>query len=387
MGPQNGQSNIPQSPHVGGVVGGGGGNPQVYGSAGSSGSVKWEGRDGNSASELHRSKEAFERAMYDEARMHPDITVVIGVLNQFEITIATVEYLISKADRPAKLDIVFLDNGSDSLFHDYFWSHRSRKINDPAFTFVNETKNKGNYPYLIEAGLRNAHSESKIVAFFHSDLFITQQGWDTALIAQFDANPNLGLVGFIGSTQIDGFGGRGMGTHSNFQGNTYPKPSGEGAWQGSPASVHGKPDAGFIIDGAVVDGCAMVFRKSVLKDLPIKTDYPPHHFYDRLLSLQVREAGFKVGILGIACDHISGQVANHENSYHSLARAWAMNRYKILEPSEWVNVPENEAWFKNPTNPSKGHIPNGWDHVVYLSAEKLFLEEYRDVKHIIPVNC
>lgn len=306
-----------------------------------------------------------------------DLSIVMGVLNQFDIAVQAIQLLIERANRPKDLEFIIIDNGSVGDFGKYLADklgieHLSQIV--AQITIVKNQENVGNYP-LFSQGL--IYAKAPVVAFFHSDLFVYQKGWDTSIVAHFDANQDLGLVGFIGSTQLDSFGGRGSGTHSNFQGLTL------GKWSGSKAEVHGRKDEGFIIAGAVVDGCSMIFRTKVLASLEVKPDYPPHHFYDRMMSAQVIEAGYKVGILGIACDHISGQTANQENKWHDTAKAWCEKNLGITEPKQWVE--KNKAWFQNTMNPSRGQTPGGWDHVIYLEAEKRFLTEYRDVKHIVPI--
>ena len=348
------------------------------------------------------------------------LSIVIGILNQHDITKSTIRKLATYADDPQEIQLILIDNGSNPAFNPDDDIDITLRLFGQVTIHHNKV-NEGCYPGMFKQGLELANSP--VVAFIHSDLFIVHGGYDTAILAQFDNNQNLGLMGVIGSTEIDGFGGRGMGTHSNFQGGTYPKkagydqkrcrncnefeadhmvgsaklPNGEQctvmdswgdeAWTGSPAEVHGKRDEGFIIDGAVIDGCVMIFRKSILETIGFKENYPLHHFYDRAMSVQVREAGYKVGILGLKVDHISGQTANHENSYHEQAKQWAFEKWGITEPHQWYTLEENKNWVINSQNPSKGNVPNGWDHVIYLTAEKLFLEEYRDQKHIIPINC
>ena len=173
-------------------------------------------------------------------------------------------------------------------------------------------------------------------------------------------------MGFIGSDTIDIQGGRGYGTTSNFQGNVTKYQDRHGnkkEWKGSPASKHGLVSMGFS-SAAVVDGCAMIFRREVLEKIKERKDFPPHHFYDRLLSCETREAGYEVGVLGIGCDHINGQTANQEPAYHTFAERWAT------------------AHRLEPTINSEGK-PN-WDNTIYKEAEKQWLTEYRDQKHLVP---
>lgn len=299
------------------------------------------------------------------------ITVVVGVMNQFEIAEAAINLLMSNCEEPDAVDLLVIDNASDTPFEKWY---EERNHNMPfALNVLRLEENCGNYPIFKLAAER---SKTPVTAFFHSDLLIHQFGWDTTIIKAFTTDEELGLIGFIGSTDLDHLGGRGMGTVSNFQGATY------GKWQGSPAHVHGKVDSGLTIHGSVVDGCAMVFRTSVLKNIQWEENFPPHHFYDRMMSVQVLELGYKVGILGIGCDHISGQTANQESSWHNTAKKWAKDNLGIDEPEQYVNV--DPEWFANGMNPSNGQVPHGFDHVIYLEAERRFLKKYRDELHLIP---
>lgn len=305
------------------------------------------------------------------------LSIVIGVLNQFELSTRVIEFLCDNLSYGKDVQMIVIDNGSDTPFLEHINSTVTiKRLSETLgeFTVIRNDTNVGNYPLFFQ-GIN--YCKAPVAAFLHSDLFVYQKDWDAAVTAVFDANPNLGLVGFIGSTELDSFGGRGLGTVSNFQGATVDK------WTGSVSTIHGRKDEGFIIDGAVVDGCAMIFRKDTFLALEHKENFPPHHFYDRLMSAQVRAMGQKVAILGIKCDHISGQTANQEGKWHDTAREWCEKNLGITEPQQWVE--KNRTWWSNTMNPSRGHTPSGWDHAVYLEAERLFLTEYRDEKKIVPI--
>jgi hypothetical protein len=100
--------------------------------------------------------------------------------------------------------------------------------------------------------------------------------------------------------------------------------------------MHGRWLTG--LERAVVDGCPMAFRRGVLGAVEPLPGFPPHDFYDWLLSCQVEELGYDVGVLGIACDHISSNAA--------AARADRLSR--ILSP--WIEAAEKrwcpcgDAW-------------------------------------------
>jgi glycosyltransferase involved in cell wall biosynthesis len=280
------------------------------------------------------------------------LSIVFPVLNQNELADAAIESALHKMSGKVDYELIVLDNASDKPVEDFY--------KDVPHKIIRLEKNIGVYPTFWEA---LKHTDADILAFLHSDLIIDEQDWDERILAAFNVHPKLGLLGFIGSNEIDPSGGRGLGTTSNFQGvkTIYRDKAGnQKEWTGSTAEVHGKRSHGYS-KACVVDGCSMVFRRSVLEQIKQRLDFPPHHFYDRLLSCEVRELGYEVGVLGVGCDHISGQTVNQEEAYQIVfAREWAEKHN--LRPSEGAN----------------------WDSVIYKEAERQWLLEYRDKKHFIP---
>lgn len=82
-----------------------------------------------------------------------------------------------------------------------------------------------------------------------------------------------------------------------------------------------------------------------------------------MMSCQVLEAGQRVGFLGIECDHPGGTTTMFEQTYHDLCRRWC----------EEHGVSDAEQ-------------PGNWDLAVYRAGERVFLSEYRDQKHFIPLH-
>lgn len=279
--------------------------------------------------------------------------VVIPVLNQFPLAQAVIDFAVNNLQEPA--DLIILDNASDKPFEPKT-GHLAKILNKKV---IRLDHNIGVYPTFWEA---LKHTDADVLAFFHSDLFINELDWDKRVLSVFEAHPKLGLLGFIGSNEIDSAGGRGLGTTSNFKGDTYIYHSAEGVeskWTGSPAAAHGRHNTD-LTKASVVDGCAMIFRREVLEKIKQRDDFPPHHFYDRLLSTETRELGYEMGVLGIGCDHISGQTVNQESAYDIMAKAWA------------------EAHGLQ-----KDGLQN-WDSVIYREAERQWLAEYRGTKQLIP---
>jgi len=280
------------------------------------------------------------------------LAIVVPFLNQTEITKQTLKFLVENKTNPDTKILAF-DNDSDEEI----------ELPDGVDYYRSEV-NIGNYPVFSEA--LEFVKEYPVIAFFHSDLFVYEKGYDDRILQTFHDNQNLGLAGFVGSDEIDVAGGRGGGTMSNFMGYGTVITRLDGTlkeWKGSPAEAHGKRETGFK-NAAVVDGCSMIFRKKALEDIGFNPNFPLHHFYDRYMSCQMLEKQWKVGVLGIAFDHISGQTANQEQRYHDAAKDWC--------DAHGVQPPVIHQ--------------NNYDMSMYLEGERIFLREYRNEKRLIPIK-
>jgi len=272
------------------------------------------------------------------------LVTVVPVLNAFDVAQDSLRRMMLLAHEP---EILAIDNGSSQSLAGQVKAWKLEHVE-----VVRNAHNVGNYAAFAQ-GLKLAQKrEADVIAFFHSDLIIHERWWDDRVRVAFEQDPKLGLLGFIGSREIDGSGGRGLGTASNFL----------GLFGGGPAEVHGARLTG-LMPAAVVDGCSMIFRTEALAQIGSRRDYPPHHFYDRLMSCEVLEAGWRVAVLGIGCDHLGGRTAVLVPQYHEFAEAWCREHEVSLEPDG-----------------------DGWDLAVYREAERQFLREYRDGKHFIPVR-
>jgi glycosyltransferase involved in cell wall biosynthesis len=285
------------------------------------------------------------------------LSIVIPCLNQSALTTRVVKEILRTTDfLTSQVELLVIDNGSDKPFGGF---------EGPFVKVIRNEKTVGVYP-TFKQGFENTSGD--VVAFFHSDLIIWEKDWNQRVIKEFVNDARLGMIGFIGSNEIDYCGGRGLGTTSNFQG--LATSGGEQdeykIWRGSDAKVHGKVSDEFS-RAAVVDGCSMIIRRGTWNDIGYRTDFPPHHFYDRLISTQLLEKNWHIGVLGVACDHFSGQTVAHEQAYHDMAKEWS-NKYlhqgHMVKDGDKVN----------------------WDSTIYQEAERRWLKEYRDEKHIVPIK-
>lgn len=295
------------------------------------------------------------------------LSLVIPTLNQVQLSKTCYKEIF--ANTIGEVEFIILDNGSDLPI---------QEIDFPKAKIVRNEKNIGVYP-TVKQGFEVATGD--VVAFFHSDVVVWEKGWNLRVIDIFEKHEKLGLMGFIGSNEIDSSGGRGCGTTSQFQGRELT--DGIKTWKGSRWDAHGTFLNGFI-KGAVVDGCTMILNRDCWNRMTYRENFPLHHFYDRLLCTQTLELGYDVGILGIEFDHFSGQTVGHEVKYDMSAERWCNDNLSITTMNEWKE--NNEDWYNNPTNPSRFGSLHNWDSVIYMEAEQRFLKEYRDEKHIVPIK-
>ena len=204
------------------------------------------------------------------------------------------------------------------------------------------------------------------VAHLHCDVMVREKEWDEFLLFAFDTDPKLALVGLLGSNEIDGAGGRGLGTASSFFGGEYNT-----GWA-SKAEIHGRRVRGKDA-AAVVDHLFMSFPLEKLKQLPPQEEagYAPHHFYDRILACEILDRGWHIALLGLDVDHFGGGTGLCKVP-HEGPELGVVNRDELYR--RWLT--------------SKG-IPfapdaNNLDYIVYTEAEKIFLNKWRDETHFVP---
>ena len=298
------------------------------------------------------------------------LSVVIPVLNQMDMSTSVYKQIRDKTRiEDDDVEFIIVDNGSLPVLDES--DFLGAKI-------IRFDKSIGVYPVFAE-GFK--HATGDVVAFFHSDLVIWEDGWNLRVMEAFKVNENLGMIGFIGSKEIDSSGGRGAGTTSNFMGRTLLSSKKNikafaeisevithtdyQMWIGSHAAIHGKVNNG-LSKAAVVDGCSMIIHRDAWEDIGVRADFPPHHFYDRLISTQLLEKGWEINVLGIACDHFSGQTVSKEDSYNQMAQKWS----ELHKPPIVFH--------------EKSVAPN-WDATIYQEAERRWLKEYRD-KGMVPIR-
>jgi len=154
------------------------------------------------------------------------------------------------------------------------------------------------------AKLQKGYEESTadLLAYFHSDLFIHEEGWDERVLSEFN-DESVGIVGFGG--------GKRLGSPDIFK---LPYKLQQLARFDfvsnlTDAPTHGRRNRNEE-DIAVVDSFALIIRRSLLTKVggwPVAT-YPPMHMSDTWACLMARRYGYRVRMVGVSCTHKSGGV-------------------------------------------------------------------------------
>lgn len=140
-----------------------------------------------------------------------------------------------------------------------------------------------------------------ILAFIHDDVIIHHPFWYEEMLRQFE-DPEVGLVGFGGAT--------GHGDPDMYQKPYEYQQLARRSFYSNmrDAEVHGKRFAG-ARDVAVLDGFALIVRRELLEKVggwPLATPIG-YVCYDYWLSCIARRLGFRIRLVGVACDHLGGQ--------------------------------------------------------------------------------
>lgn len=172
-----------------------------------------------------------------------------------------------------------------------------------------------------------------LYCFLHNDLYIYEHDWLQRVKQLVKLESKVGLVGFFGASGISDNGGRYYVWNNMLE-----------------AEIHGtRIDEGYV-EVAVLDGLAMFATKEML-DVRGGFDlsFDIHHFYDKDLSLESIDRGFRNFIIPVYCHHQSGVTA-----CKPIFQEWA-NQYLGVEAKgeETLYVKNELLWMKK----WKGKLP------------------------------
>lgn len=140
-------------------------------------------------------------------------------------------------------------------------------------------------------------STGDILAYFHSDVFLYENGWDAKVMKYFEKMPDLGLVGFFGQRGMHGRAGR-EDCMSNML----------------EAEIHGRRMTAEYEYVIATDGFSIICRRQMLdKGNGFDQDYEYHHVYDKNIGMDCWDRGYKAICVNMSCHHWSGKSANSPN--------------------------------------------------------------------------
>jgi hypothetical protein len=270
----------------------------------------------------------------------------IPVVDNHKLTQECLKSLVETVMHPWNFCVVLFDNGSEEPYG----VHEFADTLPFKVKIERSERNRGYYRTITD--LAAYATQADIVALCHNDLYFYEKGWDVRLQNIFaqQSNNGLGMVGFCGSNEIDDRGGRGGGTMVNFRGE-----------RGALTEHTGRRVTG--LEPAITfDSLFLAIRRSLVPLLKVDDNIQLNHFGDRIWPLRLIERGIWCAVLGVEVDHMGGQTVVGVQRIEEDSRRWC----------EEHGVP----------------IPAGMQAgtAVYLYAERLYLSEYRDQKHLLPAR-
>ncbi len=280
----------------------------------------------------------------------PTLSMIITVMGQHDLTMLCLNKIYKY--HAGEIEIVIMDGKGDFKIEE----GELPVDKDISLRIVHDKEAYPAFKYWMD------NTKGDIMIFIHNDIIIEDPAFDITLRYSFYKYPKLGVVGFLGSDEMNWRGSRHWGTISNFLGNTYAFNG--NTWKGKHAFSYGRKYDG-LYSAVVVDGSSMAFLRVGWEKLPEPKMPPiPYYDYDRIMSLKYQEVGYRVAMLGIACDHISNMTAANEMKWHD-------NVKQIGEKNKIKAVTDSTG-------------KTNWDISLHAESKRLFLKEYREEKNMLP---
>lgn len=187
-------------------------------------------------------------------------------------------------------------NAIDEHTQLYVIDNASQRKLESTFAYViRNEENRGMVGSLKQA---MEHSQADIVVFLHSDMYVYEDGWDIQILKAFEDDPKLGMLGVVGAEIADANGGRSR-VHCAFR-----------DWVS-----HGHKPTKKITPVAILDGCLLAARRSMMEGLSLPEVYGDgneYFFYDKELSLTVTMESWHVAVINMDCEHLGGRTSCSE---------------------------------------------------------------------------
>ncbi len=147
------------------------------------------------------------------------------------------------------------------------------------------------------------HSTEPLLMYVHDDVMIHEKGWDTRVLKEFE-DPAVGVVGFGGAL--------GHGQPYLYQ---VPYHLPDLARQTFLSNMKNAEDHGGRFTGerdvAILDGFALFVRRSVLDKVGGWNPKATYYMYTEWLCCEARRQGYKIRLVGVACEHLGGRSSGY----------------------------------------------------------------------------
>ncbi len=151
--------------------------------------------------------------------------------------------------------------------------------------------------------LQRGYEEERadLLAYFHSDLYVHEEGWDERVLEQFK-DDSVAVVGFVGARRL----GRDDLYRTPYDFRQLARA--DVLSNLADAEIHGSRETA-AQSVAVLDSCAVVVRHSFLDRMggwPVGRYPNSSHCTDLWICAMAARAGMAVRVVGVRCSHLSG---------------------------------------------------------------------------------
>jgi hypothetical protein len=223
-----------------------------------------------------------------------ELSIIIPVMGQLNDTKAAMASVFHSCANLENHEIIIINNTKDpnEKMEIKMWIERFLPVKNKQKFIYHEQDNPGMI-MTTQKGYELAHGD--VLAFFHNDVIIYENGWDLTVLGKFEQDPSIGLAGFFGHQGVHFRAGR------------------QDCWTSMlEAEYHGNrlnEEFKYVIS---VDGFSIICKKEMLdKRGGFDTEtYQYHHLYDKDIGMESLARGYKNIVMNIPCHHISGVTAN-----------------------------------------------------------------------------
>lgn len=183
---------------------------------------------------------------------------------------------------------VIYSTHKDAQYNAKFKEHLSKTIGIKEFEIL-EYINNNEYSLAQVYNKGIAAAKNNIIVCCHNDIKL-ENGWGKRLLADFEANPDFGIIGKAGSCYFPESGVYWERMQQTMVGQVYHHPPGQNKWLNKYS-----PKLPFLIPVVTIDGLFMAFDKTKIK-FTYDEAVGKFHFYDHGFCLYNYLSGVKIGV-------------------------------------------------------------------------------------------